>query len=529
MNKNKVIGNLYKKLLLNDFIHDDIRKLLFCFDEFNSFNNFIFHLFKIANTKNDSLQYKMCNSILSYLQFLVIENNIEDFDLDILEIDNFYHPIEIDALKNSINILSINENTYDIYKDVIFIYKIIPLEKEVYIFINNQYKGIYKSTKHINYFVKDRQIISTLFLNTSNIAEYRWQEINNFIISRYWDSLNLFKNNIIALLNKNKIIDNNIYDNIHNSTNHFSCINFIISYLIWTNNKQLYNDIINLYREYFLNYNFNISLLFDSISLISTQELVLLSNGYEILLGDQYSIDYKNNIYLVIDNVNYNQKQQLILYFFKNFDNKYFDSTINKLILNTINNKNKLYIFTKKNNNKYFYLGSFKVKGIEFDLENKPFFKLLKTIPTIDLMEENYISNQYINIFYEKFSSHQNYELYSNQNEKLSSNDNIDISLDRMNSLLFKYNWVINRFLKSNDIQIAIAYQKFETKLILNMTNVINKNYRIIFENKYVKNWALACDIYKKQYIKELYSIIYIDTKLSITDQNKIIEKALNE
>ena len=246
------------------------------------------------------------------------------------------------------------------------------------------------------------------------------------------------------------------------------------------------------------------------------------------MMGNNVQVDYMNNVFLSLDNIVLNDKNQLILKFFNNDNKKYFDSTINKLILNSNENNNKIYVFVKKKNNMFLFNGVYKASGIKFNNDNYPYFKLTKTIPEIKFDDINEISNEYLNIFYKKMSKHQDFNKFSDQTSPITTRK-IDISNDKMNSLLYKYNWVINKFISTFDYNYAVAYQKFETKMLLDISNVLNKKYTYIFENKIVKNWALCADIYNNTNNKELLEISYYDSKLSISEQNEILKKTLNK
>lgn len=525
MNKNKIIANIFKKLLIKKFTKEDIKELLFCYHEFHVFENFIFYLFQLAKKNDSSLASNMCASISSYLSYLVDFYFITQYDLSILEENKFYHSIEIKALSEHIRLINLsNENDFEVYKNIIFVNRIFPINSNYHIFINNQYYGKYNSLKYTNYFVKDLQIYASILMKNDNCNNYHWNEINNLIIAKYWTSLNQLKTNMIALLNQCKVIDNTLYDNIYNSTNHFSCFNNFIHYLFWTKNDILYNCFYEKYKNYLDHYQFSINMLFNDISIVNSYELVLLSNGYEILMGNNISLDITNNIYLVIDSPTY-EKNLLLLDFFLSKNDKYFDNTFNKIILSSLNHQQKVYIFHKKKNDHYLFLGTFRTKGIAFKEKNNklfPYFKLQKIPPEINFENKHIANNKYVNVFYEKMRNDQCYSLLSNQNKSIPICE-FDYTNDLFNSLLYKYNWAINKYIITNDFNYALALQKFDTKLINNIASIVEKKYLYLFENKVIKNWALCTDIYYQSKKNINLDLIYFDSDIAISKQNELI------
>ena len=173
MNKNKIIDHLFKKLLVKKFTSEDIKQLLFSYVDFYSFENFIYHLFQLAQTKSDSLAHEMCASVNSYLSYLVEIYHIEGYDVQHLEKQKNYSQIEIEALAKSLPVLSLKSHDVDVYKNIIFIGYPLVLNNNFYIFIDNEYYGLYQTIKHTNYFFKDCQVIATMVVDAEQEQDYQ--------------------------------------------------------------------------------------------------------------------------------------------------------------------------------------------------------------------------------------------------------------------------------------------------------------------------------------------------------------------
>ncbi len=527
MNKNKIVGNLFKKLLHNNFSREEIRDFLFVYEQFNSFSNFIYYLFQLSNhSESSDKKNQMACSVKSYLTYLVDVYHIEGYNYSDLKKHQIYHEIEINALSETNNVLNLSNKEVDQYKNILFIVNPIFLKREYYVFRDNEYLGYYHTIKHTNYFIDDLQVIATVLFEKDATDDYHWKEINNFIISKYWNSLAQLKSNMVSLLNRNKIIDNSIYDTIYNSTNHFSCFNAMINFLMWSNHKELFGQFINDYEHYLKTYQFKIDMLFDDISILSAYELTLISNSYNILAGNQVSVADNHDVFLVLDKITFNDINQVLLPFYPYKENKLFDYQLNQLIMNSLKHENKIYLFEKKKNDSYLYKGTYRVKGIELSEPSKPQFKLSKTMPEINLIPCYEIDNAYQNVFYEKLHDQNYYERFSNQFEVTKiKKQNIKELL--MNSLLYKYNWVVNKFINTGDYNYSFAFQKFDTKILLNISNILNYKLLFLFEEKVISNWVIATELLKKNNCEELLSISYYGNDIDINEQNEILKKYL--
>lgn len=527
MNSNKVIDIIYKKLLLNNFDHTKIRDLLFSNNEFYSFHNFLYYLFKLSKSKDSSLNVQMMKSIEEYINDLIDIHNINGYEQN-FEQDKNYYDVEIEAFsKTTNNIIQIEQQDFTLYGDVLIMHSTFKLNNIIKIFQKNKYIGEFKSVNYVNYFLNDLQITATLYININSKKEYLWKEINNLIISNYWESLFNLKNNLIALFTKNKINNPKIYNNIWNSNNHFSCFNYIYHYLILESNNNLFNDFYNKYSEYLNNYSFNINLLIPNISLLSSQELALITNGYDIFIGKNISVDYRNNIYILLDKIEFINQDELEIDFLEASDGKIFDCDINKMILNSLNNKNNIYIFSKRKNKMYFFNGIFKCKKINMSNDNKPSFVLIKKKNIIEVQKDNIIDNSYKNIFINKISDKKMIQELSTQNELVNIISK-DIQNEQLDSLLYKYNWIIRKYIKDHvNINFINAYIKLDNNLLNNILNVETKNYKNLLDNKIVSIWSLINELYIFNKNKSLLSISYFNDTSSIIDKISIIKSII--
>ncbi len=525
MNKNKIVGNLFKKLLQHNFNREDIKAFLFVHEQFHSFENFIYYLFQLStHESSNDIKNQMAYSIKSYLTYLIDVYKIEGYNQDLV-VGQIYHELEIEALGEVNNVLNLKGKEVEQYKNILFVINPIYLKREYHVFKDNEYLGHYQTIKHTNYFINDLQVIATVLFESNLANDYQWKELNNFIISKYWDSLSQLKSNLISLLNKHKIIDNTIYDTMYNSTNHFSCFNAMINFLMWSNHHELFSEFCSNYQDYLNTYQFKIDMLFDDISILSSYELTLISNSYDILMGNEVCTNYQQDVFIVLDHLTYNNHHQVLLPLFSYQDNLVFDYALNQLIMNSVNHTNKIYLFEKKSNETYLYKGAYKVKGIELN-DDIPTFKLSKVMPEINLMPRYEINNSYQNIFFDKLKDLQYFKDFSNQTEAYSIS-NTNIKEEMMNSLLYKYNWVINKFIHTGDYHYSFAFQKFDTKILLNISNIKNNKYAFLFEERVLSNWVLATSLLKKHKDDALREISYYLNGVSVKEQNEIIKKYL--
>lgn len=185
MNSNKVIDIIYKKLLLNNFDHTKIRDLLFSNNEFYSFHNFLYYLFKLSKSKDSSLNVQMMKSIEEYINDLIDIHNINGYEQN-FEQDKNYYDVEIEAFsKTTNNIIQIEQQDFTLYGDALIMHSTFKLNNIIKIFQKNKYIGEFKSVNYVNYFLNDLQITATLYININSKKEYLWKEINNLIISNY--------------------------------------------------------------------------------------------------------------------------------------------------------------------------------------------------------------------------------------------------------------------------------------------------------------------------------------------------------
>ncbi len=529
MNKNKIIDHLFKKLLLKKFESKDIKLLLFSYVNFYSFENFIYYLFQLSQTNSDSLGHKMCASVNSYLSYLVEIYHIEGYDVKNLVKNQIYSDVEIEAISHGVQVLTLRNNEVDIYKNIIFITTPLILNNNFYVFVDNEFYGLCQSIKHTNYFFKDKQIIATMLVDVEQEQDYQWTEINNFIITKYWDSLNQLKSNLVYLLNKHKINDHNVYDNLYNAVNHFTCFNSFFNYLMWVENPLLLRDFIDLYGSYLYQYQFSIEQLLDDISTVSWYELALLTNGYDIFLGDHITVTCDNEIYCIVDQWELNEQGMFILPLFTYTDNLYFDYALNKLIMQTCNSHQRIHFFERKKNETFIYKGAFKCKGLQFaeiDENRQVAFKLMKTIPAVNQVMKKSISNEYENVFYRKLHQQPYFASFSKQTTPFDV-ETFTIQEDYMNSLIYKFNWVINRFITTQDYNYAFAFQKFDNQILLNISYIQQHKLIKAFEDHILSNWVIAKELYKKNPDNNLINLGYFRNNTPIAEQVQLLKKYL--
>ncbi len=173
MNKNKIVGNLFKKLLHNNFSREEIRDFLFVYEQFNSFSNFIYYLFQLSNhSESSDKKNQMACSVKSYLTYLVDVYHIEGYNYSDLKKHQIYHEIEINALSETNNVLNLSNKEVDQYKNILFIVNPIFLKRVYYVFRDEEYLGYYHTIKHTNYFIDDLQVIATVLFEKDATDDY---------------------------------------------------------------------------------------------------------------------------------------------------------------------------------------------------------------------------------------------------------------------------------------------------------------------------------------------------------------------
>lgn len=562
MEQNKILDIIFKKLLFLKYDKKDIFLLLNKKNENGSFENFIYSLLLFSQKKYDDVIVRMCKSIHSYLSDLVDKYNIKPITLSNIKVNQMLSNEEILILgckgydSNNLFYFDIDDNLYICIDNINYIeYKNCYIIKynflkeqwwtskiiqkinllqnnKILLFKKNNEKNIFLGyftfMKNCFYYEDDKQFNG--FIITSDIHEkINENELNKYISIKWSESLLLFKNNINNLLmNKNNIEKpfNHIEDIIDIGTNHYLILDNLMQSLIINKDAERIKLINEKYNYMMKHIELSIFNLIPNISIVNEYQLILLSNCYDILYGIQIYDDYMNNVFMCLDGLLLKEDENgyISIRFIKSSKSLFLDLKLNQKIFNTVNNKTVIYIFKKIENNKFLFIGFYKVYKIisTKDPNNKltPVFKIKKIDQKYLFEHLLYVKklkkdNAYKNIFNDL---NKKLEVY-NWSKKKEGNQILTTSCisDRNDSILYKYNWVINKCLTSlEDInkfnKFSKLYIEFDNKIVNNIFKCIVYDFKFIINNKLMMPWTIAYEMTKRNFwAKELFQISFID------------------
>ena len=220
------------------------------------------------------------------------------------------------------------------------------------------------------------------------------------------ESVNSFKQELINILIKNNYDSSKIIDNLSRATCHMTLIDAFVQICLLNRYRVILENVYKNYKEMF-DRQLNASELIPFVSSVNEYQLVLLSNSFDILKGNQIVSDYLNNIFICNDNINVEQGGIISCRFIKSFKNYFFDLNINKKIFFTNKSGSCIYIF-KKQKGRYLFTGIYKCFKLTIgnDLKGNPtpIFKFHSIdnnsyVNHINYLRQLTVSNGYKNVF----------------------------------------------------------------------------------------------------------------------------------
>ncbi|MGL4951533.1 MAG: hypothetical protein ACRC4L_00960 [Mycoplasma sp.] len=560
MNQNNIKDIIFKKLIREGFQKEQIFSLIKISEKFSRFSDYLYYLYLMSGKKYDSDICKITNPLNMFLEEIISEYQIipmtqsdlkKGVSLSNQEIyligvkgygsnHNFYFDVDDnlyickdnvlhDEYKSVFNIC-FNHQEKDIFDtelnkriinqkfNKIFIFKLI--DEDNVLIDNFNFIGI------SNFYSDTEQLTSFILQSESGLFE-ELEEFKNLNERKRLQSLNKLKQSLIEISLHNNI-SVKIVEAIESCDDHFTTLQVILHYLISNKQKLIINDLINKFPV-LIKSPFSISKLIQNKTTLNEMQIATLCNSYDILLGNQIVSDYLNNIHICINNTEKNiGNDRLINFkFCKSFYGLWFDLSINKKIFNTLQEDTIIYIW-RKQNNKFEFIDFYKVSQIKIEKDlrdqKQPVF-VFRPITQIELLNniiytnKNIASNAYKNIFLEKLKNNINFENWSNQ---LENSNVIETKRenDKNNSLLHKYNWIINKCVVNcnNDLfdKYSNAFIDFDNKILNNTINCLSKNFYKLVENKVVEPWTIAFELTKMNYIdQEITNISFIDYYLN--------------
>ncbi len=571
MKKNKIIDQLVKKLLINGFQKEQIFQLIKLNEKFSDFKNYIYYLLLLSQRKCDDYKFIMSNTINQYLNYLVEEYKINCLTIDDLVVNNLYCNEELYVIgangfgsdKNfyfdvddNLYIL-LNENNHFKYKNLInikynngFLFnktnnKIIQQNfNEILVFEKlldkNIFLGCFQFLSNTKIYLNEIQNNSFLIGNKENIDENIINEFVNLNDKKREDALNNLKERIIPLILENKHISSKLLSNISNSLCHSTLIDAVVQYCLLTKEVKLLEKIIKNFPD-FCQYKLQAFDLVAFRSLINEYQLYLLSNSFDILKGINITSDYLNNVFICSDNLVKEENDIFSLRFVKSFKGNFFDIQLNQKIFNTTFEPTAIYLF-KKYKNMYLYLGIFNCFKITIgkDLKDQetPIFKFKKLNDIALIKHLNYvndltINNKYKNSFFNFVQNNNAFTKWTSQ-KFLEKEKDKEANVDRLNSSIYKYNWLIDKCLneirKGRDITKYLdLFKKFDDKYLKIIFEILSNNFLSLCQKELLEPYTIAYEMTKNNWTdKILFDLSYIDYYPSKSNKYNMIINVIN-
>lgn len=571
MKKNKIIDQIVKKLIINGFDKEQIFQLIKLNEKFCDFKNYIYYLLLLSQCKYDDYKFIMANTIHQYLNYLSEEYQIKSLTIDDLVVNNLYCNEELYVIgakgfgSNKNFYFDVDDNLYILlndenhsqYKNLINIKynngflnnktnnKIIQQNfNQILVFEKlsdkNIFLGKFQFLFNTKIYLKDMQNNSFLIGNKENIDENIINEFINLNDKKRDIALNNLKEKIIPLILENKKTSSKLISNINNSLCHTTLIDAVVQYCLLTKEINLLEKIVDNFPDF---YQYKLQ-LFDLIpfrSLINEYQLYLLSNSLDILKGINITSDYLNNIFICSDNLVKETNDIFSLRFIKSFKGDFFDIKLNQKIFNTTFEPTAIYLF-KKYKNMYLFLGIFNCFKITLgkDLKNQetPIFKFKKLNDISLIRHLNYIndlkvSTNYKNTFFNFVQNNSSFNKWTKQ-KYLEKTKVKEVDIDRLNSSIYKYNWLVNKTLneikKEKDIYKYLElFKKFDDKYLKKIFEVQSNNFLSLCQKKLLEPHTIAYEMTKNNWTdKILFDLSYIDYYPSKSNKYNMIINVIN-
>ncbi|MGL4948574.1 MAG: hypothetical protein ACRC42_04290 [Mycoplasma sp.] len=406
---------------------------------------------------------------------------------------------------------------------------------------NNLFLGNFNFVTISKYYSEFEQFESLMIIRDNFESLDCIVEFNNLNKRKLLLSLERFKESCIEIFSHEKY-NLHLIERLKTSNNHFCIAQMIIEHCINLNDKKTIEQLVVLYPEIFKS-EFNVHKLEKNLSAVNEFQLCLLTNSYETLFGKRVSVDYMNNINIVInkDEIKTNG-EEVIFNFLRSYKNHYFDIKINQKIFNAsnANNDSIIYVWEQLSNKKYLLSGHYKVSSIfteTIDGEEFPIFKF-RPLTGVEYcshrvyMENNISNNSYKNVFINLISENSPYRKWM-KNTAIQSVVETEKINDKNNSILNKYNWIVNKFLNTFEDNLLTKYQgvfnEFNSRLLNNMINCYKMDLNHIESNNLLSPWVIANELLKMNYINsDLTNISYEDFYITKKEKYELLKNVLN-
>lgn len=560
MNQNKVIDAIYKKLLKADYSHEIIRNFLSLRFKFSNFENFLYYMLLMSQKNIDDDLFNITKYLQDYLNTIIERYHIKPLTINDIKVgdeltnwelfilgakgynskNNFYFDVDdnlyicLDNVehKKFKNLIKIKLNNYF---DGIFNSKInqkilqVKFDKILLFKRNetkNQFMGFYNFYCFDHYYSNSQQVFG-IVLYQGEIEMDLMISYQNWKHQFYLESLNDLKTELKQLAT-NFVNYSHLSDNIDLINNHHILImNFLTSAII-DNNHKVIELMKEKYRDTLINPLTIFSLATD-VSIINEYYLVIFSGTFDILYGRQIVEDHLNNVFICFNNssMKYNDDDTIDVRFVKSFNNQYFNLDINRKIFNTSEESSVIFMFDKHASNNYLFKGYYRVSKVFIDEDNNaeptPIFKLRRLNPQEMMKSFTYIwnnspSNNYKNAFISFNNEQFAYPQWFNKKQLLvrSQPTKLDVRVERLNSYIYKYNWILNKCKEHNNSDQFARYLKvfkdFDFKIINIIFKCYGQDFEYLINNRIMEPWTIAYEMTKCNWIgKELFDNSYQD------------------
>lgn len=283
MKPNKVTDSIYKKLLKQDFVREDINLLIDLQHQFTNFDNYIYYLFILANKSFDDVKVRMCKALESYLQYLVSTENLQPLSIDNLQRSNILSDQEIFLLGvKQFNIASgfsydLDENVficldhthYVQYADIMNValpqkngnflkskitqkfcqhkFKKICLFKKLN--EKNIFLGFYKFIDTARIYKQTLPIHSVILMNQINTNLSLLEEYQNILDRSQKESLQSLKQICKELIIKDKTDAYYLLEVIRLAGDHYCLVKQLTQHCLATDNQKLLKQLLHEFPE----------------------------------------------------------------------------------------------------------------------------------------------------------------------------------------------------------------------------------------------------------------------------------------
>lgn len=563
---NKVLDKIFKKLLIANFGHQEIKSFISLREQFRTFDFFIVYLSLIGHKTHDEMNFKMAASISDYLDYLVQKHQLEKLHIDVLKRNDILSNAEIFLLgargyegflkfyfddENNLY-LCIDNIEHEVYKNIFNIpflmHKIdLWLNKQNAKILNRQFNkilifkksqqqniflGFYRFLKISHFYTDYRQCLSFILINEDAEEDLTLiQEYENINARNHDTSLLVLKTKLQEIIMRLRSETYYFLNLINLATGHNFMLHSVIQHCL---NCKSFDLLSEINEQFPITAEFELSLsnLIPKKALINEYYLSLIANTYDVLYGAQITADFQHNVFMCINESQLQNEQSefVDVRFVKSYSNNFFDLELNKKIFMTTKTDTMIYLFLKQNNHQYLFLGCYKVgqvvTGVDLQNQTTPIFKLRKANNEelrrhLIYNKTNQISNAYKNAFLNINKKLQvTHEIQWANKQTIAEVKSCLQTEAQANSALYKYNWVLRKILTTKPVDTNDkywqAYINFEMRISFNLIRILQYDFEYLCTQQIMEPATIAYQMTKRNWAhKELFQIAYMDYYLS--------------